>query len=46
MPTPQVRPASLQLLGPAATGTVGEGRVVNLLLFPFGDLLVTSHDFP
>mmetsp|Transcript_45307 Transcript_45307/g.148578 ORF Transcript_45307/g.148578 Transcript_45307/m.148578 type:complete len:420 (-) Transcript_45307:98-1357(-) len=41
LPRP-VRPASLQLLGPAATGTVGEGRVANLLLFPFGVRLLLS----
>ena len=37
-----IRPLSLQLLGAAATAQVGEGRVANLLCFPFGVSMLLS----
>eukprot|EP00747_Dinoflagellata_sp_TGD_P170823 gnl/TRDRNA2_/TRDRNA2_203374_c0_seq1.p1 gnl/TRDRNA2_/TRDRNA2_203374_c0~~gnl/TRDRNA2_/TRDRNA2_203374_c0_seq1.p1 ORF type:complete len:395 (+),score=36.06 gnl/TRDRNA2_/TRDRNA2_203374_c0_seq1:32-1216(+) len=41
LPRP-IRPTSLQLLGPPATSTVGEGRVANLLCFPLGGRVLLS----
>lgn len=39
---PLLRPASFQLLGAAAAAEVGDGRIAQVLRFPFGPQLVLS----